>query len=95
MELDHQYVQTVQLASSIVAFTRVFSESIGIFYKDDIGLVISVDCRYENKVIPWLRDGRTSIWTIFWPTSSSKNNQNKSAIARLAVALFVIKISPL
>lgn len=61
VELDHKEVQTVRLAWNNIAFIRVFTESIAVLSKDGAGLVISIDRRYENEVIPWLRENRPDI----------------------------------
>ena len=61
VELDKSGSQTVRMAWGSLAFVRVFDESICFFSKDGLGFVISVDRRYENEVLGYLKNEQPGV----------------------------------
>ncbi|MBR5641000.1 MAG: hypothetical protein IKW92_02570 [Firmicutes bacterium] len=56
VELNKEDSQVVKLAWDNVAFVRDFGESIGFLSKDVSGLVISIESKWKDEVLPYLRE---------------------------------------
>ena len=61
VELNKAGSQIVRLAWSSIAVLRIFKESMCFISKDQNGLVISVDRKYEEQVLGWLKEHPTGL----------------------------------
>ncbi|MBR2098943.1 MAG: hypothetical protein IJ926_04590, partial [Firmicutes bacterium] len=56
VELNKEDEQVVRIAWDNLAFVRIYGECIGFVSKDVSGLIVFVERRYEDQVIPYVRE---------------------------------------
>ena len=61
VELNKEDSQVVRIGWDNLAFVRVYGECIGFVSKDVSGLILFVERRYEDKVIPYVRENAPGV----------------------------------
>jgi hypothetical protein len=61
VELNKEDSQVVRIGWDNLAFVRVYGECIGFVSKDVSGLILFVERRYEDQVIPYVRENAPGV----------------------------------
>ena len=61
VELNKEDSQVVRIGWDNLAFVRVYGECIGFVSKDVSGLILFVEKRYEDKIIPYVRENAPGV----------------------------------